>query len=117
MVESASGIMAQVKKLLLLNGRTRYREPDDLVLTSRYGAAINVTNITARRLGVIGKKLNIPELTWQLLRRAQAAMKQAYGVQFQYHIAAAAVSEGQQDEPLAISGSGNHSGIFEAQCS
>ena len=75
--------------LLLLKDRTRYRGPEDFVLTSRSGAAINVTNITARRLGVIGKRLEMPELTWQVLRRAQSAMKQAYGPQFQYHIAAA----------------------------
>jgi integrase len=78
--------------LLLLNGRTRYREPDDFVLTSRCGAAINVTNITARRLGLIAKGLEIPELTWPLLRRAQATMKEAYGPEFQYRIAAAATT-------------------------
>lgn len=75
--------------LLLLKDRTRYRGPEDFVLTSRSRAAINVTNITARRLGVIGKRLEMPELTWQVLRRAQSAMKQAYGPQFQYQIAAA----------------------------
>ena len=91
--------------LLLLHCSTRYCEPDDFVLTSRSGAAINVTNITARRLGVIGKKLEIPELTWQLLRRAQSALKKSYGAQFQYYVAAAAVAESQPEEPLTVGGS------------
>jgi len=74
--------------LLMLNGRARFNGPDDFILTSRSGGAINVTNITARRLSSIGRKLEMPGLSWHALRRAHIAMKEAFGPQFQYHVAA-----------------------------
>jgi hypothetical protein len=75
--------------LLLINGRSRFTNPDDFVLTSRSGAPINVTNITARRLSSIARELEMPGLSWRVFRRAHAAMKQAFGPQFHYHVAAA----------------------------
>jgi len=76
--------------LLLLSARNRFIGPDDFVLTSRSGRAINVTNITARRLAMVGRKLGVPALTWPLIRRAQSAIKADHGPEFQYRIAAAA---------------------------
>jgi integrase len=86
--------------LLLLSGRTRFTGPDDFVLASRSGKAVNVTNITARRLGSIGRKLGIDSLTWQVLRRAQVAIKADHGQDFQYRIAAAAMADLPHDSPL-----------------
>jgi integrase len=87
--------------LLLLSGRAKFTGPDDFVLTSRSGKALNVANITARRLGSIGRNLGITTLTWQVLRRAQAAIKADHGQDFQYRIAAAAAWDGQQDRTIA----------------
>jgi integrase len=83
--------------LLLLSGRSKFTGPDDFILTSRSGAAINVTNITARRLSSIGRKLEMPGLSWQVFRRAHVAMKETFGPQFQYHMAAAVAPDWQQD--------------------
>jgi integrase len=83
--------------LLMLNGRGRFTGPDDFVLTSRSGGAINVTNITARRLSSIGRNLEMPGLSWHVLRRGHIAMKEAFGPQFQYHMAAAVNPNWQQD--------------------
>ncbi len=82
--------------LLLLRGRSKFTGPDDFVLTSRSGTAINVTNITARRLSSIGRKLEMPGLSWQVFRRAHVAMQEAFGPQFQYHMAAAVTSDWRQ---------------------
>lgn len=57
--------------LLLLRARTSFHGPEDFVLTSRTGSAINVSNITARRLGAISRTLGIPQLTLQALHRSQ----------------------------------------------
>jgi len=78
--------------LLLLKARTTFSGPEDFVLTSRTGTAINVSNITARRLGSIGKDLGIPELTLQVLHRGQGLMKEALGTQFQRSIGADLIS-------------------------
>ncbi len=86
--------------LLLINGRSRFTRPDDFVLTSRSGAPINVTNITARRLSSIARKLEMPGLSWQVFRRAHAAMKQAFGPQFQYHVAAVVSPDHQYLAPI-----------------
>jgi integrase len=83
--------------LLLLRGRSRFTGPEDFVLTSRSGTAINVTNITARRLNLIGRKLEMPGLSWQVFRRAHVAMREAFGSQFQYHMAAAVTPDWQQN--------------------
>jgi integrase len=82
--------------LLILSGRNKFAGPDDFVLTSRSGAAINVTNITARRLNVIGGELQMPGLTWQAFRRAHTALEEAFGPQFQYHIATSVIPDEHQ---------------------
>jgi len=79
--------------LLLLRARTAFSSPEDFVLTSRAGTAINVSNITARRLGPIGRKLGIPELTLQALHRAQRLVKEGPGTQFQRSMGAAVTSD------------------------
>ena len=87
--------------LLLIKGRSKFTGPDDFVLTSRSGAPINVTNITARRLSSIARELEMPGLSWQAFRRARAAMKQAYGPHFHYHVAAAVSPDWQQASQLS----------------
>jgi integrase len=79
--------------LLLLRARTTFRGPEDFVLTSRTGRAVNVSNITARRLGAISKKLGIPRLTLQALHRAHGLIEGGLGAQFQYSLGAAAASD------------------------
>lgn len=79
--------------LLLLRARTTFRGPEDFVLTSRTGTAVNVSNITARRLGAISKKLGIPRLTLQALHRAHGLIERGLGAQLQYSLGAAAASD------------------------
>ena len=76
--------------LLLLRARPSFVGPEDFVFTSRSGTAINVSNLTDRRLGHIGRKLGIEELTLQALRRAQGLIQQVNESQFYRHIGAAA---------------------------
>lgn len=76
--------------LLLLRARPGFTGPEDFVFTSRSGTAINVSNLTDRRLGLIGQSLGIPELTLQALRRAQGLIEQSHESQFQHRIGAAA---------------------------
>ena len=75
--------------LLLIGARNEFSGPEDFVLTSRSGTAINVSNITARRLCRIGKKLGIQELTLRTFRRTQGLIEQRLGAQFQHRIGAA----------------------------
>ena len=85
---------ALLSMFLLLSGRDKFTGPEDFVLASRSGAAINVTNITARRLNSIGKQLGITGLKWAVFRRAQSSMKHVYGPHFQYQIAAVLAPNG-----------------------
>lgn len=70
---------ALLPMLLLLRARTSFHRPEDYVLTSRTGTAINVSNITARRLGAISRTLGIPQLTLQTLHRSQALLNGGFG--------------------------------------
>ena len=57
--------------------------PDDYVLASRVGTPINQTNIAARQLKSIARKVGVPSLTWQMFRRTRKALKSEYGLQLQ----------------------------------
>jgi integrase len=82
--------------LLLLRARSNFTRSEDFVLTSRAGTAINISNITARRLGLIGSELGIQDLTLQTLRRAHGLISQGLEAPFQLRICATITSELQQ---------------------
>jgi len=73
--------------LLRLRARPDYTGPEDYVLVSRHGTPINSMNITARRLKPIARKLNMPWLTWSLLRKAHGTLEAEYGAEFEYLLA------------------------------
>lgn len=52
---------------------------NDFVLVSRTGNPINQINIAARRLKTIGKQLEIPWLSWRVLRRTRSRLLDEYG--------------------------------------
>ncbi|KAA6459252.1 hypothetical protein DYQ86_18560 [Acidobacteria bacterium AB60] len=53
------------------------------VLTSRNGSPVNQTNLLTRRLKPIGMELNIPNLSWHMIRRLHKEMQAEFGNQFQ----------------------------------
>lgn len=73
--------------LIRLKSRADFVQPEDFVLVSRVGTAVNLTNIVARRLRPIGKKLGVPALSWHVFRRTTKALSRELGSQFQDSIA------------------------------
>jgi integrase len=86
-----------VSILTRLSHRSKYIAPDDFVLVSRNGSAINQTNIVVRRLRPIGKDLHMPWLTWQVFRRTHCALASESGSQFQELIEMMAYPDLQQE--------------------
>lgn len=74
---------ALLPMLLVLRARTGFHGPEDFVLTSRTGSAVNVSNLTARRLGAISRRLGIPQLTLQALHRSQQIFNKKLGLSHQ----------------------------------
>jgi integrase len=77
--------------LLQLTG-TRGIGWNDFVLSSRGGRPINPINVAARRLKPIGEKLELPWLSWQVLRRTRLALVEEFGHQFSDRLAIAIVA-------------------------
>ncbi len=73
--------------LLKLRARPNFNGPDDFVLVSRFGTPINPMNITARRLRPIANGLEIPGLSWSLLRKAHNSLAAEFGAEFEYLLA------------------------------
>jgi hypothetical protein len=73
--------------LLRLRARPNYIGPDDFVLVSRSGTPVNPINITARRLRPIANELQIPWLSWSLLRKAHNSLQAEFGTEFEYLLA------------------------------
>ncbi len=73
--------------LLTLRARPNYIGPDDFVLVSRSGTPVNPINITARRLRPIANELQIPWLSWSVLRKAHDSLKAEFGAEFEYLMA------------------------------
>lgn len=71
---------------LSLQGKTGW---NDFVLASKVGKPINQINLAARRLKVIGKQLNVPWLSWQVVRRTRTQLLAKYGVQLEHQLAMA----------------------------
>jgi len=68
--------------LLELKARGKFTSTDDFVLASRTGTPISPDNLTARRLKSIGKRLDMPWLSWNVFHRTQAALKRSAGRQW-----------------------------------
>jgi integrase len=68
--------------VLLQLTRTKGTGWNDFVLPSRGGRPINPINVAARRLKPIGEKLEVPWLSWQVLRRTRVALIEEFGNQF-----------------------------------
>ena len=56
-------------RLVKLQGRAKFTGPDDFVLASTKGTPVNQKDIVARRLRPIAKRLGLPALSLQALRR------------------------------------------------
>jgi integrase len=65
--------------LLELSRRRTAISHDDFVLASRGGTPIRVDNILERRLKAIGKELEMPWLSWQVLRHAHRTLTYELG--------------------------------------
>lgn len=72
-----------LQTLIRLSQRPRFTQPDDFVLASRAGTAVNQTNIVARKLRPIARRLGIVSLSWLVLFRTRKALAAALGKQFQ----------------------------------
>jgi integrase len=67
--------------LLALSHRDEYTGPDDFVLVSRNGTPLNENNLVTRRLKPIGREMEMPWLSWQVLRRTHTALAFELGMQ------------------------------------
>ena len=65
--------------LLGMSRRAEFTGPDDFVLVSRAGTPVNESNIAARRLKPIGKDLQMPWLSWHVLRRTHTTLAYELG--------------------------------------
>ena len=68
--------------LIALSKRGKFTGPDDFVLVSRSGGPIRERGIAVRRLKRIGRSLQMPWLTWQVLRRTHVSLSYELGTHF-----------------------------------
>jgi hypothetical protein len=68
--------------LIALSRRAGFTGPDDFVLGSRGGTPINGHSIAQNRLKPIGKTLQMPWLSWQVVRRTRLTLAYEFGIQF-----------------------------------
>jgi integrase len=59
----------------------------DFVFSNKAGRPINQINLAARRLKQIGRLLDLPWMSWQVLRRTRANLLEEYGTKVQDHLA------------------------------
>lgn len=69
--------------LLRLSRNRKFTGPNDFVLTSRTGSPVNQTNVLTRRLKPLGREMNIPGLSWHMVRRIHKELATEFGAQFQ----------------------------------
>jgi len=67
--------------LLALSKRSQFTGPDDYLLIHHAGNPISTKHFASHRLKTIGKKLQLPWLTWQVFRRTHRTLAQEFGVQ------------------------------------
>ena len=66
-----------------LSRNPKFARLNDFVLTSRSGSPVNQTNVLTRRLKPIGLELNMPGLSWHMVRRIHKELITESGAQFQ----------------------------------
>ena len=64
-----------------LKTQTRFTSREDFVVSSRTGTPINQDNIAARRLKSIGKRLEMPWLSWHVFHRTHVTLNAEFGRQ------------------------------------
>ena len=64
----------------------KFTGQSDFVLTSRSGSPVNQTNVLTRRLKPIGMELNIPGLSWHVIRRIHKELLAEFGIQFHHQM-------------------------------
>jgi integrase len=69
--------------------RTKSSGWNDFVLSTKSGRPINQINLAARRLKHIGRELEMPWISWQVLRRTRAVLAYEFGTQIQHELAKA----------------------------
>jgi len=69
--------------------RTKSSGWNDFVLSTKSGRPINQINLAARRLKHIGRELEMPWISWQVLRRTRAILAYEFGTQIQHELAIA----------------------------
>ena len=74
-----------LKVLLSLSG-TRTGGWHDFVLSTKSGRPINQINLAARRLKRIGTQLDMPWISWQVIRRTRQALADEYEAQVQVYL-------------------------------
>ena len=67
--------------LLRLKHKTLSSDPNAFVLSTPSGAPVRPTSLRMTRLKTIGRRISIPDLSWQLVRRAHDAMLSELRVQ------------------------------------
>ena len=72
--------------LLNLSRRSAFNGWSDFVLTSKAGTPINQANVSARRLKIIGKELQLPWLSWQVFRRTHTTFAYGFSMQAQHEM-------------------------------
>lgn len=80
--------------LLQTLSRTRNSGWNDYVLCTRSGRPINQINLAARRLKIIGRELQMPWISWQVLRRTRGTLAYEFGTQVQHELAKALTASG-----------------------
>ena len=64
-----------------IRSRKRFTGREDFVVVSRSGTPINQDNVATRRLKIIGKRLEMPWLSWNVFHRTHLAMYAEFGRQ------------------------------------
>jgi integrase len=75
--------------VLHMLSRTKSSGWNDFVLSTKSGRPINQINLAARRLKHIGRELEMPWISWQVLRRTRTVLAYEFGTQIQHELAKA----------------------------
>jgi integrase len=76
-------IPAQLSTILAgLSQRASYFGPDDFVLVTPAGTPVSAKQIAAHRLKAIGRKVQMPWLSWHVFGRTHTALAYQFGMQF-----------------------------------
>lgn len=67
--------------------RSRGNGWNDFVLATRSGRPVNQINLAARRLKYLGSQLEMPWISWQVLRRTRTSLAYEYGLRVQDELA------------------------------